>query len=315
MKIQAKNIVLYLMIIFLLGVFSSCNSQDQKEYVWYVIQPELELGKTSDLEVHFDCKPDSIYTDFSDVEGFQFTESLDEIRVQSESSLEDDSGKTLMTSYQYTNSVTPSKLGRIDLPTISIVSQGQVYKSKPMYVYVVDSISIDTSDVRVQWSSNKKSYKTKDTIRLSLYQYSKFTGTMRTHTAAKNLSMTGEENEIKLSAEYSIDNLAGIEGFEDILDKNFQTVAMNFSISDDIQSMVNMDNELYIKTLILDLKLVPKSKGKYVIGPSDFDYRVYKSIDDFYSGFVPTEEGNYQVTTQGASLFNVKSNDLILRVR
>ena len=116
--------------------------------------------------------------------------------------------------YKYYNYAKPTKLGRIDLPTITAIYKGKAYKSKALQVNVVDKISVKPNDVKIIWSADKTSYKKEDTIKLSFYEYSKFSQNSKSHSPAKNIALSGKDNEISLSVAETLNNIAGIDGFE-----------------------------------------------------------------------------------------------------
>lgn len=314
-KMKNNNIFYlhFILIIFPLTNIS-CQSKKEKDFVWFVVQPEVELGKSIDFTVHFKEKPDSIYTNVKEINGLELTDHLDQIRVTSESSLTDDEDKVLESSYKFYTYAKPTKLGRIDFPIVTVVYKGKEYKTKPFHINVVNKISIDKNDIKVAWSAEKSSYKKTDTIKLSLYEYSKFSESTRKHSSPKNISLKGQENQINLSYEDTIDNIAGIDNFENLLNQKFEIVNFNWNMSNYSQSMEEIDGEIYIKVLIISLDLLPKTKGKYTFGPSDFDYFIYKNNADYFKELVPNDNGSYSVTENGSTQLKIKSNTLAIEI-
>ena len=314
MQNPKKKSSLYLIILLFTFSAVSCQSKAEKEFVWFVVQPEAELGKSIDFSIHFEEKPDSIYTDVTAIKGLELTDHLDKVRVNSESSIEDDHGKVIKSFYKFYTYAKPTKLGRIDFPIITAVYKGKEYKSKPFHINVVEKISVSKNDIKAIWSTDKSTYKKKDTIKLSLYEYSKFPGARRSHSEVKNISLKGKDNQINLSVEETIDNIAGIDDFEKSVSQKFDIIDFDWNMSNERQSMEKIDNQFYVKTLIAELHLTSKTKENSVIGPSDFDYHIYKNNEDYLSGFVPTGKGTYHVTDNGSTKFNIKSNKITIKV-
>lgn len=310
-----KNKFNLLLIILFPFTILSCQDKKEKEFVWIVMQPEVELGTNNDFTIFFEEKPDSIFVNVKEIDGLEFTDNLDKIGITSESSLTDDNDKVIKTFYKYYNFAKPTKLGRIDLPTITAIYKGKEYKSKALQVNVVDKISVKPNDVKIIWSADKTSYKKEDTIKLSFYEYSKFSQNSKSHSPAKNIALSGKDNEISLSVAETLNNIAGIDGFEKYVDQNFEIVDVDWNMSDFRQSMEKVDNELYVKTLILELKLLPKTKGNFTIGPSTFDYYFYKSNSDYFKKFVPNKNGTYTITQDGSIYVKVQSNKLDIQVQ
>lgn len=315
MKKNKNALFLYLVIIIFPFTTISCQSKNEKDFIWFVVQPEVELGKSVDFSIHFEEKPDSIYTNVKEINGLELTDNLDEVRVTSESSLTDDNDKVIKSFYKFYTYAKPTKLGRIDFPIMTAVYKGKEYKSRPFHINVVDKIIPDQNDVKVIWEADKSGYKKSDTIKLSLYEYSKFSTSARVHSSSKNISLTGKDNQINLSIEQTIDNIAGIDDFEKLLNQKFEIVDFDWNFSNDRQSMGKIENEDYVKTLILKLHLLPKSSKKFVIGPSMYDYRIYKNNTDYFSKYVPNDNGSYNVTENGSTSLKIKSNILTIEIQ
>lgn len=178
----------------------------------------------------------------------------------------------------------------------------------------MDKIKIDHDAVQVIWSTKKIIYNETDTIKISLYEYSKFSQTERTHHSPKNLSLTGKEDKINVSAKETIDNIAGIDDFEKLIDQKFEIVNIDWNMLNGRKSMEKVENELFIKTLILELSLLSKSKGTFQIGPSNYDFFIHKSNTDYFNKFVPNDKGSYNVTEDGSTRLKIKSNTLTIKI-
>lgn len=282
-----NNFFLYLIIIIFPFTSVFCQSKNEKEFVQFVVQPEVELGKSIDFSIHFEEKPESIHTSANEINGLELTYNLDKVLGKiSESNLTDDNDKVIKSFYKFYTYAKPIKIGIIDFPILTVKYKEKEYKSKPFHINVVDKIAIDQNAVKVVWSVDKNIFAKKDTIKFSLYEYSKFSETKRIHSPAKNLSLTGKENEINLSVEQTIDNIAGIDNFEKLIDQKFEIIDVDWNMFNSRQSMEKFENELYIKTLILELHLLAKTKDTFEVGPSEYDFSIYKSNTDYFPPLV-----------------------------
>lgn len=310
-----RSLFLYLIIIIFPFTTVYCQSKNEKEFVQFVVQPEAELGKSIDFTIQFEEKPDSIFSSSNEIKGLQLTDNLDNVLNKiSESEITDDNDNVIKTFYSFSTYATTTKVGKIDFPILSVKHKGKVYKTLPFSINVVEKIKVDQDDVKVIWSSDKPNYNKADTIILSLYEYSKFSDIFRKHSSTKNLSVTGKENRINVSAEQTIDNIAGIDGFENLTDQKFEILDFDWDLFRKRQSMERIDNELYIKTLILELHLLAKTKETIEVGPSEYDFSVYKSNTDYFSKFVPNEKGTYDITENGSTPLKIKSNKLTIKI-
>ncbi|MGO3707013.1 BatD family protein, partial [Mesonia hippocampi] len=186
--------------------FQSCSGQN-KEFVRFVVQPEAEVGKSILFNIYFEQKPDSIIVASNYVDGLELTYNLDEILKRiSSSNTTDENGEIIQTYYSFESYAIPTKTGRIDLPVLTVIHEGKEYKSKPLHINVVDNITIDQNDLKVSWTSDKATYNKNDTIKVSLYEYSRFFETKRKYLPPENLpSLKGKENEIHVGFEETID--------------------------------------------------------------------------------------------------------------
>lgn len=310
-----NNILLFLAITTLPILNASCQNTNQKEFVEFVIQPEVEIGKSFDVNIQFLEKPDSIISSSNTVDGMELIDNLDKVLGKiSESELTDDDGKVVKTFYSFTTYATPNKLGKIEFPTLTVVIKGKEYKTKPFFITVVDKIKIDENAVKLIWSADKTDYNLKDTIKLSLYQYAKFAEVVRSRSQPKNVTLNGKDNQINVGVEETIDGLVGIDGFEELMFKSFELADVDWNMLGSRKSLEKVEDELYIKTLIVELKLLPKTKQTFNVGPSEFDFSVYKSNTDYFSGFQKNEKGTYNITESGSKQLKIKSNKLTIKV-
>ncbi|GGE65787.1 hypothetical protein EV200_106247 [Pedobacter psychrotolerans] len=310
-----NNCFLYLIIIIFPFASVSCQTKNEKEFVQFVVQPEAEIGKSIDFTIHFEEKPDSIWSSNTEINGLELTDKLDRTLSKiKESELTGDNDKVIKTFYSFYTYAKPTKLGKIESPILSVRYKGKVYKTTPFSINVVEKIKIDQDAVQVIWSTEKKTYHKTDTIKISLYEYSKFSQTKRIHSSPKNLSLTGKENKINVSVEETIDNIAGIDDFEKLIEQKFEIVNVDWNMFNSRQSMGKVENELFIKTLILELSLLSKSKGTFQIGPSNYDFFIHKSNTDYFNKFVPNDKGSYNVTEDGSTTLKIKSNTLTIKI-
>lgn len=311
-----KTFLLPVIVILFPLISVSCQNIDEKEFVQFVVQPEAELGKSIDFSIHFEEKPDSISTSKDEIRGLELTDNLNTVLNKiSESELTDDEDKVIKTFYKFYTYAKATKIGKIDIPILTVICKGKKYKTKPFSINVVDKIKVDSNAVKVVWYSDKTKYTKKDTIKISLYEYSKFSQTTRVQSALKKLDLKGKGNEISVNFEMTMDKLSGILGFEKLIDDKFEIENIDWNMLRDRQSMTVIDNEVYIKTLIIELDLFAKAKCEVEIGPSSYDFSIYKSNTDYFNKFVPNEEGSYTITENGSSFLHVKSNKLKIIVK
>lgn len=315
MTVIKKHFLLYVIIITFPFTVVSCQNKNEKEFVQFVVQPEVELGKSIDFRIHFEEKPDSIWSSNSEINGLELTDKLENIlsNIQ-ESEMTDDHDKVIKAFYSSYTYAKPTKLGKIEFPILSVKHKGKVYKTLPFSINVVEKIKVNQDDIKVLWSLDQPNYDKKDTIKLSLYEYSKFSKTFRKHSAAKNLSLRGKDSQIDVSGEQTVDNITGINGFENLIDEKFDIVNFDWDLFRNRQSMEKINNELYIKTLILELHLLAKTKEKFEVGQSEFDFLVYKSNTDYFNKFAPNDNGSYNVTENGSTPLKIKSNNLEIKI-
>ncbi|WP_169516018.1 hypothetical protein [Flavobacterium tegetincola] len=294
----------------------SCQNRNQKEFVEFVIQPEVEIGKSFDVNIQFLQNPDSLISSSNQIKGLTLIDNFDKFLGKiSESELTDDDGKVIKKFYSFNTYATPNKLGRIDFPTLTVIFKGKEYKTKAFFITVVDKIKIDEKNaVKLIWSADKTDYNLKDTIKLNLYQYAKFSQVVRRHLPPKNVSLNGKENQINIGVEETMDGIVGMDGFEKIMYQNFELTDVDWNMLGSRKSMEKVGDELYIKTLILELKLLAKTKQTFNVGPSEFDFSIYKSNTDYFSGFQKNEEGSYNITDNGSKQLKIKSNKLTIQV-
>ncbi|TDG35580.1 hypothetical protein EZJ43_13240 [Pedobacter changchengzhani] len=312
-KLKATFFIYLIIIIFPFTILS-CQSKNDKDFVWFVVQPEAEIGKSIDFSIHFEEKPDSIYTNVKEIDGLELTNNLDRVHMTSENSITDENDKVIKTFYEFYTYAKPTRLGRIDFPIMTVLYKGKEYKSKPFHINVVDKITIDKNDIKVIWSADKSSYKKTDTIKLTLYEYSKFSENNRTSGTPKSISLTGKNNQINLGVEETIDNIAGIDDFEKLINQKFEIVDVDWNILKNRQSMEEIEGEFYIRTLILGLHLLPKTQKNFILGESYYDYHIYKNNTDYFKEYVPNDEGSYNITENGSTILKVKSNKLTIKM-
>lgn len=309
-----KKILLFISALLLMA---SCNSQE-KEFVRFVVQPEAEINKSIDFHIYFDKKPDSIIISDDKINGLRLTQNLSEIQENIlESYKRDDAGNLIKTYYRFETMATPTKKGRIDFPTVTIIYDGKKYETLPMHINIVDEININQNDVKVIWESDQTTYKKNDTIKLTLNEYSRFSETERKQLPSTKLpTFEGKENEIHVGLEMSISKFVGIDNFEQLIDENFEVVYFDWNpFRINKQWMTKYDNKQFIKTEIVKIYLIPKAKGKFEIGPSRFNVSLYKSSQIELERRVRNEDGVYVMPTDDKLSFENYSNTILLYVK
>lgn len=99
-----------------------------------------------------------------------------------------------------------------------------------------------------------------------------------------------------------------------MIDQKFEIADVDWNMFNSRQSMEKVENELYIKTLILELRLLPTIKGAFEVGPSNYNLSIYKSNTDYFNKFVPNDKGSYNVTENGFTTLKIKSNKLTIEI-
>ncbi|SHE68664.1 BatD family protein [Pedobacter caeni] len=295
--------------------FSSCQEKKEPDFIQYVVQPEVEIGKNTDFYVRFAMKPDHVSSATDQIKGLTLTDGLSRISDKiNESESTDENGKVTSYFHFYTYA-RPEKLGKIDFPVLTMKVKGKEYKTRPFSINVVQQLKVGADAVKVALTSDKAVYSLKDTIAISLYEYSRFINVKRKKNMAIKGSVTGKDNEITISSEPTLDDIAGIKGFEDYLKQNFELVNFDWDAMGDRKSIEIINGISYVKTKIFTTGLVPKNKGEFKIEPSEFEYHVYKSNTDYFSKFEPQDSGGYKVTDKGATQLQIKSQALEFKVK
>ncbi|MNJ87670.1 hypothetical protein D3C87_51970 [compost metagenome] len=312
---MAKKILLCVTTLICASVSGFCQEKKEPNFIQYVVQPEVEIGKTTDFYVRFATKPDSIWSEADQINGLILTDGLSRIVGKvNESNFTDENGKK-KSYFNFYTYVKPEKLGKIDFPVLTMKVKGKEYKTRPFSINVVQQLTVGADAVKVALTSDKAVYSLKDTIVISLYEYSRFITITRKKNKAKQGSLTGKDNEIRISGETTLDDIAGIRGLESYVGKNFELVDFDWDATGNRKSIENINGTSYVKTKIFTAGLVPKNKGEFKIEPSEFEYEVYKSNTDYFSKFEPKDNGRYKVTDKGATQLQVKSQAIEFKVK
>jgi hypothetical protein len=311
----SKKILLCITTLICASVSGFCQEKKDPNFIQYVVQPEVEIGKTTDFYVRFSAKPDSIWSEADQINGLILTDGLSRIAGKvNESKFTDENGK-MKSYFSFYTYVKPEKLGKIDFPVLTMKVKGKEYKSSPFSINVVQQLTVGADAVKVVLTSDKAVYSLKDTIAISVYEYSRFITITRKKNKAKKGSLTGKDSEIRISGETTLDDIAGIKGFEEYVAKNFELVDFDWDAMGNRKSIENINGTSYVKTKIFTAGLVPKNKGEFKIEPSEFEYEVYKSNTDYFSKFEPQDNGRYKVTDKGAKQLQVKSQAIEFKVK
>ena len=272
-----------------------------------IVQPKIEIDKTVDFRVYFAVHPDESSLQIEAVEGLEITEVT---------SIEKEGEIFLLRAY-----IKPTKLGEINIPVISIKADGIEYESNPFSINVVEILDVDFNSVKTVLASDKNTYRLKDTIKLSLSQYSKFSNTSRytpeddTISPLDGLSMEGKEGEISVQIEKTLYDISGIKNLDDYLAENFEIIDFEWNPFGEDLRMEKMENEYYIRTNIFTLYLLANKQGEYAFQPGTFEYLVYKNDQDYFEKFTPNDDGSYTITKRGSTELIVQSNSLTITVK
>ena len=303
-------------LLFFSLLFFSCKGQ-KEEFVRIIVQPEVEVGNTINININFEQKPDSIIVSEIGIDGLEMTYNLYEISNNiSESNTRNEHGEIIKTHYNFENYAIPTKKGRIDFPILTVIYKGREYKSKPFYIDVVENIKINQNDIKIIWVSDKESYKKNDTIKLNLFEYSRFSQTKIKHVSPEKLPIfQGKSHEIHIGVEETIDNIVGINDFEKKIEKNFNGLYFNWNTFKNNQIMEEIDDRLYIKTLIAELHLLAKYEGLLEIGPSKFDITLYKNDRFDLKRRIRNKDGIYVMPKEAEKNIKIQSNNLKILVK
>lgn len=94
-----NNCFLYLIIIIFPFTSVSCQTKKEKDFVQFVVQPVAEIGKSIDFTIHFEEKPDSIWSSNTEINGLELTHKLDGTLSINEIELTGDNDKVIKTFY------------------------------------------------------------------------------------------------------------------------------------------------------------------------------------------------------------------------
>lgn len=301
----SKIVILLTFSAFAAAVF--CQNKDG-EMIRFVVQPELEIGKSNDFLIYFDEIPDKNSLKMQKIKGLELTDETNTIEDKIQKTGDD------FSRYSFHTYVTPTRLGRIDFPILTMKIKGKEYRTKPFSVNVVGAVNVGTDAVKLVWETNKTSYKLNDQIKITLYEYSKFSNASRKTVPGKT-AIRGKDNTINVSSEMELNDFVGIDGFKEFIDKNFKETGFEWNPFNKNKTMDRIGNENYIKTMIFSIDLLPKSKGTFKIDRSEFDYNIYKSNTDYFNRFVAAGDKSYKVTDNNAVKINAKSQPLVIEVK
>ena len=295
-----------LLLLVMQTITCSCQT-NEKEMFRIIVQPEAEINKTIDFRIYFDSPPDEGSLQIGTIDGLDTDYNVPIQKTGTE--------------YSFNTYAKPTKLGKIDIPVISVKLNGTEYKSNRFSINVVETMDVSANSVKTVLMSDKSTYKLQDTIKLSLYQYARFSN-VRKHLpeeddrpSLNDVSMEGEGNEIKINMEKTLYDISGIRSLDDYLEKNFEIVDFDWNPLDENPIMEEMDGEYYIRTDIFSIFFIANKKGKYTFQPSIFEYLIYKSNTDYFERFVPNDDGSYTITDKGATTQKVTSNTVTITVR
>ncbi len=257
---------------FLLLMLFSCSNKATENKVWMIIQPQLELNRTTKAQIFFAGKPEPGSIKIIHLEK---NDDYDLDPRQIEQQLASDS-----TNFYYNIEFTAGRLGKATLPVIEAVIDGKTYKTAETSVDVVQKQPVDSSSVKLVLSTDKAAYQMNDTISLSLHEYSRFS--QRTRFTPADLVKNGAPEALfAVIEEGNVDYKVGIVGFKGYIDANFNASNFSWNVNDIGRHMENLNNGTYIKTEIFSMKLVAKKSGKFKIGSSRFNYKIYPYSEAF----------------------------------
>lgn len=265
-------------------LFISCkqtSKEDLNDKVWMIIQPELELNRSTTARIYFSSKPEAGSIKISQIAA---NDDYDLDPKHIEENLESDG-----TNLYYDIEFTAGKLGNSNLPVIEAVISGQRYKSKQISINVIQKQIVDSNAIRLVFSTDKESYLKNDTISLSLSEYSKFYQRAK-FTPAELVKKGAPEALFAIIEDGNVDYKVGIVGFKDFINTNFKASHFTWNVNDINRRMAKLKNDIYIKTEIFSIKLVAKNNGRFKVNNSRFNYKIYPYSEAFKEEILSEKE-------------------------
>lgn len=298
LKLSLQNFI----IACILTICSSCSSSGQiknDEMLFFVYQPKLELNRSTAVKIFFKGKPDLGSITISKAEGDLETD-FDVATIEKELETEG-------TDYFYEFQFDAKALGKVNFPIIEAKIAGKVYKSTPASIEVVDQLTVDNTAVQTVLMADKEVYSLADTIHLSLFEYSKFMQLAR-FTPADLVKKGAPEAMLEIIDEGNVDYKVGIEGFKKTIDDHFNVVSFEWNADYQGKIMSQLNDQLYVRDLIFEIKLTPKGKGNVKISGSSFDYKIYPHVEAFKEQLLGPDEILHK-------RINIKSNSKEIKVQ
>ena len=294
----------------ILTLFASCGKATETEKIWVVVQPIAEVGKTLDFSVIFSSKAEISFAEIDIIDGLTLNSNYIFERGED-------------FHWLYTDAV-PQRLGKIEIPSFSITIDGVEHQSRPFYINVVENITIDENSVRTILVLDREVYRLQDTIRMSLFQYSKFSRTEAQVIPNDITSIEStEEGVLHLPrVTFSIRELIGIANIEEFPNTvlgRYRFKIHRFPFSDfgrHNRRMATLDGETYIKTELVRFYFIANQKGTFRFEPSMFDFTIERSREDFTDRLTINEYGGLTVSPpQHNNILRVVSNPIEIVVR
>ncbi|MFD2554720.1 hypothetical protein [Sphingobacterium tabacisoli] len=265
----------------------------------FVGQPQIALHQSTAIKIYFTSKPDP--------GSMVITSTNSELETEFDASTIEKELETEGANYFYEFQFDAGALGKVDFPVVEAQIAGKKYTSQPASIEVVEQLPVDSKAVRTILITDREQYFLGDTITLSLFEYSKFMQFSR-FTPAALVKKGGPEAMIAVIDEGNVDYKVGIEGFKKTIDNHFHVASFDWNADYQGKTMSQLDGETYIKDLIFEIKLIPKSKGTVTIGKSSFDYKVYPYLNAFKEQLLGPEEILRE-------RINVQSNSLDIKIQ
>ncbi|MEJ2882248.1 hypothetical protein [Pedobacter sp. GR22-6] len=269
-----KYVILLSSLILIFILISCRKTADKKEdeKVWIVAQPQVELNKSSVVKIFFKGKPDQ-----GSVRVIQKNNKtgIDLDAAEIENNIESDG-----TNHYYELVFTAGDLGKSDLPVIAAKIAGKDYESAPCAIEVVKQQHVDSNAVKLFLKADKDRYQLQDTIKISLYEYAKFSSTAK-FTPADLVKNGAPEALFEVIDEGNVDYKVGIVGFKSYIDANFNVAKFTWNVNEIGKQMAALNQEIFIKQQIFEMKMIAKRKGKFSIPASRFDYKIYPYKEAF----------------------------------
>jgi len=234
---------------------------EEVEMIRVVVQPTVEINKEIIFEIFFNGMPEKGSFQMGNIDGLEVSRH-NVFGMSGFSVTKKEDG------YSFDTSAKTTKLGKIEIPSVSAIINGVEYKSKPFSINVVDSIAVNSNSVRTVLVPNKNTYSLQDTIIVSLLKYSKFSN--------------AREKNIPDYFDFTLYHQTEIENIDEYPNEDLEWIDFKWGLIDELpRKMGQLDGEDYIISEVYRFYYLANKKGKYTCHPSVLEFSIHKSTTDF----------------------------------